>query len=273
MAIFKAIISCVDQLPALLCWCHGTPSFQMASTPMLCFIRNGMYTAGDPGITRASAHALSYHNAFSSLYAALSTEIYADGFFEVWAEGGGPHLCSLPACRIPIPSNFVVSFAKIETTVGNILDTNNIAYVEISIKICISQVCPECDNCNTSSQQFQIQHLEKTNAGNPFIFNGSTVEVIDLELEIEPACFPICFTGGIYKAWDVICWYILNQLDIFNWTGLECWRYGRCPDLMGNNPTIIIGIREDSPKLHHQHTQRIRGILAQLSRLISPFCL
>ena len=99
-----------------------------------------------------------------------------------------------------------------------------------------------------------------------FIFNGSTVEVIDLELEIEPACFPICETDGIYKAWDVICWYILNQLDIFNWTGLECWRYGRCPDLMGNNPTIIIGIREDSPKLHHQHTQKTQGILTQFEQ-------
>lgn len=35
---------------------------------------------------------------------------------------------------------------------------------------------------------------------------------------------------------------------------------------MGNPPTIIISIWEDSPKLHHTDTQRIRGILAQFGQ-------
>lgn len=54
-----------------------------SSTPMLCFIRNGIYTAdtaGDYATTQASAHALSYHNASSSLYTELSTDIDVDGF-------------------------------------------------------------------------------------------------------------------------------------------------------------------------------------------------
>ena len=180
MAISKAIFSCVDQLPALLClsnWCHGTPSFQMASTPMLCFIRNGMYTAGDPGITRASAHALSYHNASSSLYTALSTEIDADVVLESGQRAGGPHLCSLPACRVPISSNIAVPFAEIETTVGNILDTPTATIVILA--------------ANNSEFNIWRKLMREIHS----IFNGSTVEVIDLELEIEPGCFPICLMG------------------------------------------------------------------------------
>lgn len=220
-------------------------------------------------LTRASAHALSYHNASSttSLYTDLATDVDADGFLESGQRAGGPHLCSLPTHRAPIRSDFAV---EIETTVGNILETKNIAYVEISIKNCISKVCPEDTPTATivilaaNNSKFNI--WRKLTREIHSIFSGFTVEVIDPELEIEPGCFPICKTDGIYEAWDAIRRHILNQFDIFDWTGLECWRYGRCPDPMGNPPTITISIREDSSKLHHTDTQRIRGILAQFGQ-------
>lgn len=137
-------------------------------------------------------------------------------------------------------------------------------------------MCPEDTPTATililAADNFKFQIWRNITRHIHSIFNEFSDEIIDPELEIEPRCFPICFSHGIYKEWDVTRQQIVNQLDIFDWTGLECWRYGRCSDPMGNPPTIIIGIRQDFLKLHHTNTRKGSGeSLPSLGRLMSLF--
>lgn len=91
-----------------------------------------------------------------------------------------------------------------------------------------------------------------------------SVEIIDATLEIPPRCFPILPQDSIHPKWDNIHQEILSRINIFTWTGLECWRYRRSSRAEDNSPTIIVSVRKDAVRRRYfTDTQQIKGILAE----------
>lgn len=238
--------------------------------------QSSMSRASESAVSRASAHALSYASSSSGgmLFSDVSMNIDADGF--VWSSqrAGGPYLCSLPAYQQrATEANYIHSLRHehVGDNVGRILERSRINYAEIQITGRVSRVDPEptpvptvlvlVEGCSSSHiwrrAAREIHHYIST------VCNGFSVEIIDMEIEIPPKCFPIRPTDSIFAKWDSIRSRILREFNYFGWTALECWRFGRSSDATQNPPTIIVSIRKESLRQHHTDCQRVKGILAQ----------
>ena len=224
--------------------------------------------------TRSSAHALSYSgSSMNSIFADLSSDVDQDGFLQSAQRAGGPYLCSLPAFKQPIDKSHPVyshRFASIVGDAGKILTERRIQYTFIQVIGRRSKVRPEPSPVPTvvisvsghprSRHWRTVARQIYSHLSHHFV--DLSVEIIDAELEVPLRCFPIRPTDSMYQKWDRIRDTILRDFDIFDWTSLECWRYGRSEDPEGADQTVIVSVREDSDKVYHSDTQRIRGVLA-----------
>lgn len=62
------------------------------------------------------------------------------------------------------------------------------------------------------------------------IFPRISVEIIEEEELDKPfLCPPIRERGSIASKWDDIRMAIQAELNLEDWTGLECWRFGTSP--------------------------------------------
>ncbi|PYI02814.1 hypothetical protein BO78DRAFT_422245 [Aspergillus sclerotiicarbonarius CBS 121057] len=232
-------------------------------------------------IPRLSAHALNYSPPPSSphlgIYDTNPLEIDTDGFLQSTQRAGGPYLCSLPTDSIyPSPDSTLKGEEDaIKNHVIQILTEEGIDNPHIDLFDRASKVTPEETPVPTVLITVQQSDSSKTwrNAAKR-IFNEclarynpqASVEIISSALSNSPLPFPIEPTDGIFHVWPQVRDTILNELDITEWTGLECWRYGHHrhqehSDL--NPPTIIISIKLDSVRQFDADMQKIVQILIQ----------
>lgn len=61
------------------------------------------------------------------------------------------------------------------------------------------------------------------------IFPSISVEIIEEELNKPFLCHPIRERDSIAPKWDEIRMAILAEVNLEDWTGLECWRPGTRP--------------------------------------------
>lgn len=227
--------------------------------------------------TRASDHALSYYSSSSetSLFDDIS-DIDRDGFLQSGQSAGGPYLCSLPAFRQPIGTNYharamlLRDNVQIEQGVSDILDSEGIDHKEISIIGRRSKVDPEpwpvltvliIAKRRSLSENWQYV-TRRIHSYVATLYEGISVELLDEELDTPVKCFPIRQTDTIFPKWNQIRDTILRELTIWDWSALECWRFGRSDNPLDNPPTIIVSIRKDSERQFRTDMLRIKGILA-----------
>lgn len=75
---------------------------------------------------------------------------------------------------------------------------------------------------------------------------GTSVEIIEEKFYDGLYCFPVEQTHSIHSKWRSIVDTILANLNIQEWTGIECWRYGTNTDRHLNPVTIIVEVDKTS---------------------------
>ena len=89
-----------------------------------------------------------------------------------------------------------------------------------------------------------------------------SIEIIEEKLYDGIYCFPVEQTHSICRKWRTIAETMLLNLNVQEWTGIECWRYGTNPDRHLNPVTIIVEVDKRSTQSFITACQIIRGMLA-----------
>ncbi|RAK98803.1 uncharacterized protein BO80DRAFT_447165 [Aspergillus ibericus CBS 121593] len=238
------------------------------------------YTSSD--FSRTSDHALSYSSPESeqSLFDA-NPETDKEGFLNSLHRAGGPYLCSLPAVSAILrkdsqttPNNhaLIEDIYVLQDNTRRILEEEGLSYKSVALVGRQSKIRPENSPIPTividlERQQDDLKDWRKvskliyTNVASRH--EGLSVELIDPAMEILPCCSPIQASDNIRLKWPSIRDQILEQMSIWEWTGLSLWRYGRNPDTSRNPVTIIICVRQDSTRTFHTDRRKIWAICAE----------
>ena len=250
-----------------------SPSYQSTCTHLA-----RMSVDNASAISRLSAHALSYAPPPSSpglgVYDNTPLDVDSDGFLQSSHRAGGPYLCSLPALNIFSHPDWIMSreVNDILKKIDCILREAGIEYISLQVTGRAPMVDPE----NGGIPTLLITVPNDVPCGNwrditKKIWNDclsghepqGSVEILTLDVLHEPSPFLIEATDRIYSKWPQIRDSILEELDTEEWTGLECWRYGRWQERTRNPPTVIVSIKLDSVRGFNQDTKKILQILTQ----------
>lgn len=231
--------------------------------------------------SRATAHCLGYYpspTGPSSLFEDLPDIDIADSFLQQKQRAGGPYLCSLPAIHTPLlpqtyqPHQKLLDESwKLTASIEDILNKEGISYEFVSITGRQSKVDPEPQAIPTvwvvATRQNESEDWRKVSRKiHSFIsqfLSGISVEIIDQELDKLPRCSPILVSDSIFDKWPAIRQAILDRSDISEWTGLECWRYGRDSNTQNNPPTIIVSVQKHTAHFFHAAKQHLKTILLE----------
>ncbi|RAL04826.1 uncharacterized protein BO80DRAFT_483291 [Aspergillus ibericus CBS 121593] len=227
-------------------------------------------------IPRLSAHTLNYAPPPSAphlaVYDSQTLDIDDDGFLQSSQRAGGPYLCSLPAVNItPDPSwTLTQEHEDISQKTAEILTEADITWSDIQVTGRVARVDPEESIPtilvvvpDTTSSNWR----DATKAIFKELLDGhhpnASVEIITSILLHTPAPMPIHSDDAIFSTWPQIRDTILEELDTADWTGLECWRYGRSANSLQNPPTIIVSVQLDSVRVFDEEMATIMQILAR----------
>lgn len=231
-------------------------------------------------LSRATEHSLGYHSSLtgpSSLFEDIPDVDAVDSFLRQKQRAGGPYLCSLPAIHTSLPHTYQArerlldESLKLTASIEDILNQERINYDFVSISGRQSKVDPEPHAIPTAwviaTRQNESEDWRKVSRRiYGFIsqfFPGLSVEIIDRELDKLPRCSPIVVSDSIFGKWPAIRETILQRSDISEWTGLECWRYGRDANTQNNPPTIIVSVQKQVAHFFHTAKQRLKMILLE----------
>ncbi|KAJ9488665.1 hypothetical protein VN97_g4625 [Penicillium thymicola] len=219
--------------------------------------------------SRASAHALSF-SSISSASSPFSGASHVDhrGFLKSSHRAGGPVLTSLPAWTTE--NTFTNNPVQIHDRARKILDDLKIKFSAVVLKGRISKVDPEPAPIPTvlvlmpdhPQADLWYQAAKQIHRDLESRLPGISVEIIEEKLHDGLHCFPVERIHSIYPKWKKIAETILTNLNIQEWTGLECWRYGTNTDGHLNPVTIMVEVDKTSTGSFLTAAQLIRGILA-----------
>ncbi|KAJ5812953.1 hypothetical protein N7447_009976 [Penicillium robsamsonii] len=222
--------------------------------------------------SRASAHALSFSSA-SSASSPFSGASHVDhrGFLKSSCRAGGPVLTSLPAWTTE--NTFTDNPVQTHDRAIKILDDLEIRFSVVVLKGRISKVDPEHTPIPTvlvlmpdhPQPDLWYQAAKQIHRDLEPSLPGISVEIIEEKLYDGLHCFPVERTHSIYSKWKKIAETILMNVNIREWTGLECWRYGTNTAGHLNPVTIIVEVDKTSTGSFLTAAQLIRGILAHFS--------
>ncbi|KXG45491.1 uncharacterized protein PGRI_040400 [Penicillium griseofulvum] len=220
--------------------------------------------------SRASTHALSFSSA-SSISSPFSGLLHVDrhGFLKSSHRAGGPVLTSLPAWTTEDTSTN--NPARIQARAREILGDLKVEFSAVALKGRISKVDPEPTPIPTvviivpdvPQPDLWYKAVRKIHRDLDPWLHGISVEIIEEKLYNGLYCFPVEQTHSIYSKWETIAKYILSNLNIQEWTSLQCWRYGSNCDRHLNPVTIIVEVLKTSTESFYTAAQTIRGLLEQ----------
>lgn len=93
-------------------------------------------------------------------------------------------------------------------------------------------------------------------------FPGFNVEVLDEDEAQNPRCYPVVTTDSIYPKWEHISHAILQNLDVREWTSLQCYRYGIHREPSRNPVTILVTVYYSAEGRFESSQDKIQAILA-----------
>ncbi|KAJ5836655.1 hypothetical protein N7447_002681 [Penicillium robsamsonii] len=225
-------------------------------------------SAASSAFSRASAHSLSF-SSISSDSSPFSGVLHVDhqGFLKSSHRAGGPVLTSLPA--LATGNTFTNNPVQLCELARKTLRDLKLDFSEVGLTGRISKVDPEPAPIPTlvifmpdiSQPDLWYEAAKQIHRDLEPQLHGISVEMIEEKLYAGAYCFPVEQTHSIYPKWKSIAEIILINLNIEEWTGLECWRYGTNPAKNLNPVTIIVQVEKSSTQSFLTANQTMRGIL------------
>lgn len=233
--------------------------------------------------SRATDHALSFSSMSSmvSVFSNTTIDIDETGFALSQHRAGGPYLCSLPVVtgeiddKYPYHRLLLQHRLTLEKSIAMFLRKKKLNFKDVRIAGRRSKVDMEPRPIPTvlivANQQTQLGQWVKdwrsvakdVHTFVNLVFPGISVDIIEEDLNKPFFCHPVREMDTIFRKWDNIRMAILAELDIDDWTGLECWRFGTSDDPLENPVTVIASIQKQSFKEHHNDSQKITNVLLQ----------
>ena len=230
--------------------------------------------------SRATDHALSFSSRSSeSVFNNATVDTDEAGFTLSQPRAGGPYLCSFPAVTGEIgktyPYHRVLLQHKLtlENTIARMLRNKKVDFKDVRIVGRQSKVDMEPSPmptvlvvANRPAQFNQWVDDWRSVAKDLYtlvnlVFPGISIDIIEEDLDKPFFYHPVRQTDTIFRKWDKIRMVILEELEISDWTGLECWRFGTSDDPLENPVTVIASIQKHSSKEHHDDCQKVMDIL------------
>ena len=232
--------------------------------------------------SRATDHAMSFSSRSSnSVFRNATVDIDETGFTLSQHRAGGPYLCSLPAVTgetdktYPYHRVLLQHRLTLERTIARMLRNKKVDFKDVRIAGRRSKVDMEPSPMPTvlviANRQTQLNQwvndwrsvAKDLYALVNLVFPGISVDIIEEDLDKPFFYHPVRETDTIFRKWDNIRMTILAELDISDWTGLECWRFGTSDDPLEDPVTVIASIQKHSSKEHHNDCQKIMDVLLQ----------
>ncbi|KAI2730326.1 hypothetical protein CBS147332_2178 [Penicillium roqueforti] len=144
--------------------------------------------------------------------------------------------------------------AQIHARAKKVLDDLEIEFSNVILKGRTSKVDPEPMPVPTllvlmpdlPQPDLWYQAAKQIYHGLEPLLPGTSVEIIEEKFYDGLYCFPVEQTHSIHSKWRSIVDTILANLNIQEWTGIECWRYGTNTDRHLNPVTIIVEVDKTS---------------------------
>ncbi|KAI9926149.1 hypothetical protein MW887_004612 [Aspergillus wentii] len=227
----------------------------------------------DSSYNRLTAHSLSHYTS-KPAFLHDAPVVDQDGFLISATRAGGPYLCSLPAtCDEIFRWGKRDEAPRVEVDVQAILRDSKINYRSVQVTGRVSKVDPEPTPVPTVLVHARRRSIledwwglsRKIHAYVKKQLPGFCVEIIEDAVDIESFCYPVLLSDTIVEKWPTIRQTILVELQnqLWDWTALECWRFGRDEKNILNNPvTVIVSVLKRADRSFDTNMQCIRDILA-----------
>jgi hypothetical protein len=228
-------------------------------------------------LSRARAHAVSYHSGPSSHNSPFSGEfnIAEDGFLDSEHRAGGPYLCSLPSTSKRVKKDydrqyhFLANSQKISEATKSVLDKRGMAYLNISVEGRRSRFDPESHAIPTVIVVLQTIPSQTRDAAREIHhslqaeFPEICVDIMDDIITRPFLRFPVSRSEKIIKKRNEISEEIFLTLDLTEVISVDCKRYCTSETPTENTITVIVNIRKESTSEWTTATRQVREILDQ----------
>lgn len=228
-------------------------------------------------LSRARAHALSYHPWSSSHNSPFSGEfkVDEDGFLDSEHRAGGPYLCSLPSTSERVKKDYDRQYhlrgnsQQITEATKSILGKRGMAYLDIRVEGRRSRFDREPHAIPTVIVVLQTIPSQARDAAREIHqslrakFPGICVDIMDDMITRPFLRFSVARSEEIIHKRNEITEKIFSTLNLGELVSVDCKRYGVSETPEENPITVIVNIRKESTREWTTATRQVREILDQ----------